>query len=463
MALRTLMLRKRLDEARKSLEELRAANDFEKREAELEEAINEANTDEEKAAVEGEVDKFEAEKKDFEEKEANLDAEVRQLEADLAAAEEAQKEVDQTRAKTPVATPEEVRKETNKMETRQFFNMTHEERDKFFADENVKGFLARVRAMKGQSRSVSGVDLLIPTVVLTLIRQNIERYSKLINRVNLKPVKGKARQNVMGLIPEAVWTEMCANLNELDFTFGGVEVDGYKVGGFVPVCNATLEDSDDIDLASEIITGIGQAIGLSLDKAILYGTGTKMPKGIITRLVETKQPASDTSTIPWKDLHASNVLSIAANKTGTAFFKELVIDSGAAKGKYSRGAKFWAMNDTTYTKVLAESLGFNAAGAVVAGVQATMPVVGGDIVVLDFVPDDVIIGGYGDLYLLAQRDGIKAESSEHAQFIQDNTVFKGTARYDGLPVIAEAFVAIGINGVTPTATMTFAADTANNG
>ena len=41
-------------------------------------------------------------------------------------------------------------------------------------------------------------------------------------------------------------------------------------------------------------------------------------------------------------------------------------------------------------------------------------------------------------------------------------MFKGTARYDGQPTIAEAFVAIGINGVTPNATMSFAADTANS-
>ena len=38
---------------------------------------------------------------------------------------------------------------------------------------------------------------------------------------------------------------------------------------------------------------------------------------------------------------------------------------------------------------------------------------------------------------------------------------KGTARYDGVPVIAEGFVAIGVNSVTPDATMTFAEDEAN--
>ena len=95
--------------------------------------------------------------------------------------------------------------------------------------------------------------------------------------------------------------------------------------------------------------------------------------------------------------------------------------------------------------------------------NGTMPVVGGVAEVLSFIPDNVIIGGYFELYLLAERADVRLAQSEHVRFIQDQTVFKGTARYDGLPVIAEAFVAIGINGVTPTAAMTFAADTANSG
>ena len=454
MALRALMLRKRLDEAKKSLEELRASNDFEKREAELEQAINEAETDEEKQAVEEEVEKFEAEKKEFEEKESKLDEEVRKLESDLAEVEKAQE--------TPAQTVVEQRKEIHKMETRKFFRMNAQERDAFFANDEVKAFLQRMRDMKGQNRSVSGADLTIPTVVLDLIRENIMEFSKLVNRVRLRQVPGRARQAVMGAIPEAVWTEACGILNELNISFGGVEVDAYKVGGYIAICNATLEDSD-INLALEFITALGQAIGLALDKAILYGTGTKMPLGIVTRLVQTEQPSGYDSTIPWVDYHTSNVKTIANNKTGVDFFKELVKAAGNAKGKYSRGIKFWAMNETTYTAVVAEALSINAAGAIATGIQATMPVIGGDIVVLDFIQDNVIIGGYGDLYLLAERAGTTIGQSEHAEFIQDNTVFKGTARYDGLPVIANAFVAIGIAGATPSASMTFAEDTANQG
>ena len=132
------------------------------------------------------------------------------------------------------------------------------------------------------------------------------------------------------------------------------------------------------------------------------------------------------------------------------------------KSKYSRGEKVWVMNDATYTKLVAAAVTVDSNGRIVAGMNGTMPVIGGVIEVLDFIPNDVIIGGYFDLYLLAERAGAKFASSEHAFFIQDATVFKGTARYDGQPVIAEGFVAIGINGVTPNATMTFAPDNANS-
>jgi hypothetical protein len=119
------------------------------------------------------------------------------------------------------------------------------------------------------------------------------------------------------------------------------------------------------------------------------------------------------------------------------------------------------MNETTYTKLVAEAVSINAAGAIASGIGGTMPVVGGDIEVLNFIPDNVILSGYYDLYILVERAGTKFASSEHVRFLADQTVFKGTARYDGAPAIAEAFVAIGINATTPNSTMTFPTDTAN--
>lgn len=328
--------------------------------------------------------------------------------------------------------------------------------------EDVKGFVATIREAITNTRALTNAGLLIPDVVMGVLRENVIDYSKLYRHVNAQYVPGTARIPVMANVPEAVWTEMCAILNELDLGFGLVDTDGYKVAGYFTLCNAMAEDAGD-ELIVSVVDALGQSIGLALDKAILYGTGTKMPLGIVTRLVQTAKPSDYPDTaLAWEDLHTSNVLSItAANSTGLKLYQSLVKDMGAAKGKYSRGEKFWAMNETTYTALIAEGMSVNAAGVIASGIDGTMPVVGGIVETLSFIPDNVIVGGYGDLYFLAERQGTRITSSEHARFIQDQTVYKGVARYDGEPVIPAGFVVIGINGTTPNATMTFAPDTAN--
>lgn len=456
MALKALMLRKQINEKNKILEQLREKDgEFQTREAELERSIEEASTEEEMTAVGEAMDQFEQDKKEHEQQKATLEKEVGDLENQLQELEKEQP--------APQQQPEARKdKKIMNLNTRtKFFGMNVQERDAFLARDEVKSFLQRTREMKNQNRSVSGADLLIPTVVLELIRENIAEFSKLYKHINVRRVPGKARQTIMGTIPEAVWTEMCGKINELSLNFNAVEVDGYKVGGFIPICNAILEDSD-IALASEIISALGKAIGLALDKAILYGTGTKMPLGIVTRLAQASEPENYPGNArPWKNLSDTNLLVISG-KTDAALFKEMVKASGAAKGKYSSGNRFWVMSDSTKANLTANALSINAAGAIVSGMNESMPVIGGAIETLDFIPDGVIIGGYGSNYLLAEREGASMAQSEHVRFLEDQTVFKGTARYDGIPVIAEAFVAIGINGTKPSAdAVTFTEDSAN--
>lgn len=460
MALKALMLRKKINEAKKSLDALRSKDaDFAAREAEIEKSIDEAETEEERSAVEEEIDSFQTEKAEHEEAKGKLEKQIEDLESDLAE-EEKKQETD------PAPEPEpEARKDDKKMNYRsKFFGaMDAQRRADIFASEDVKNYLGEVRTAIREKRAITNVGLTIPEVFIGLLRENIIGYSKLYKHVNVVSINGDGRQVIMGTIPEAVWTDCCANLNELSLTFNDVEVNCWKVGGYFAVCNANLEDSD-IDLASELLSAIGQGIGLALDKAILYGTGTRMPQGVMTRLVQTAAPADYPATArPWADLHTSNIKSHAASVTGTALIQQIVLDSGAAKGKYSRGEKTWVMNETTYTALMAATVATDASGNIVSGVSDRMPVIGGGIEVLPFVPDNVIIGGYFDLYLLAERAGQKFATSEHVRFLQDQTVMKGTARYDGKPSIAEGFVAIGINGVTPNATMSFAADAANPG
>ncbi len=465
MALKVLMLKRERDGLNKQLTELREqADGFDAREGELAEAINELAddaTEEEKAAVEEAVAAFEEEKTETNEKIQSLEDRVSKIEEEIAAEEAAQGGDPEPE---PAADPDEGQRNTGgKIEmvrAKNFRNMADADVRTLMEREDVKSFLSEIRTAIKEKRAITGAGLLAPEVFIGIIRENLQNYSKLYKHVQVRQISGDGRQVVMGAIPEAVWTDCCGILNELDLVLSDVEVACWKVGGIFDICNANLEDSD-VNLADELLTALGQAIGLALDKAIVFGLGTRMPKGIFTRLAETEAPADYPATArPWADLHSTNI--ITTNKEGIELFAEILTGSAAAKGRYSRGEKVWVMNETTYTYLKAQGLAVNAAGAIVSAVDGAMPVVGGIVEVLDFMPDYVVVGGYMDLYLLAERSGIRLDQSEHAMFIQDRTVFRGTARYDGVPSIAEGFVAIGVNGTTPSASdISFAPDTAN--
>jgi HK97 family phage major capsid protein len=429
------MAKRKIDKLTEALAALEAkAEELKTRESELETAIAEADTEEEQTAVSEEVTAHETAT-------TENNAAIEEARAAIEAAKAELAEIEKNTPAPAAPVPADTTREVNTMPimTRRFIDYNEQERGAFVAREEVKSFLDQVRtAMK--TRAITGGELTIPTIMLPLIHAEAEKSSKLLRHVRVVNVSGNARQTIMGDVPEGVWTEMCGKINEGGITFTDVEVDGYKIGVFVPVCNALLEDND-VNLASELISAMGQGIGYGLDKAIVFGTGTKMPTGMANGIT---------------------VKTNLGSVTGAKLFAAIL--TAAASAKHERGDLVWIMNKATRLKLVAEAMSFNAAGAIVTGVNNTMPVVGGEIVEEDFVKDNEIIVGYGQRYLLARRAGTTVKTSEHARFIEDQTVFKATARYDGKPVFADAFIALGL-GAAPTAQLDanhpFPADTAN--
>ena len=470
MALRSIMLRREIERKEAELAALHEHDaEIQTREAELETAIAEVETDEQRDAMNAEIETFETERSAHADAVAALETKLEELRGQLEAEEAKAPPAAENRTADNAADTEERRNPTMNninirslpMSQRALDAFPMEQRQAMVQQPDMQNFLTQLRSMRGQTRGIQGGELTIPVVMLDLIAENMYRYSKLLNRVRVRNVTGEARQTVAGVVPEAVWTEMCGVINELTFVFNQVTLDGYKVAGFIPVCNALLDDND-VNLAGVIVEMLTEAVGLAMDKAILYGTGTKMPLGIVTRLAQQSQPENyPANARAWADLHTSNIKSISNDLTGTAFWAALQTDVAAAYNKYARGEMFWAMNSKTYAKLKAKAIATNLDGAFVAMIGGSLPIVSGDIDILEFMPDNDIVGGFGDLYLVGLRQGMTIESSREVQFIQDNTVFKGKMRADGVPVIAEAFVAINIAGSTPATSMTFAADGAN--
>ena len=345
---------------------------------------------------------------------------------------------------------------------------TKEIRERMLAASGADGVRAfGQEIIEMQRRGVNNAEYSVPTELLPLLQEMIDGYSKLKKYMATKTTSGESRQNFLLGTPEAVWTENKASLNELDLSFGQVTIDAYKVGGFIPIHNSTIDDVENISAIA--LDLIAQSIAIAEDKAMLFGDGVKRPVGIATRLAATTKPAwwgeEEGEFVNLKNTHTGHVST--AGIEGIALFQEIMGVLGNAEQKYNASSEglFWAMTRQTWMKLEAHLLGFNSAGALVSGMNMQMPLIGGDIVIMNksVMKDNDIIGGYGSMYMWGDRTGVKLKVADQTRALQDQTVFIGTQRADGRPKSGEGFAAFSLSTEGPTLTATFAEDKANQG
>lgn len=472
-ALRVLVLNSEITALRAQLTPLEQTRDgFAAREEQLRQAlseITETSTDAERSAVSAAVDAFENDRS------ANA-AEIARIqgEIDTRSAEIARLEAEQSPppASNPAVSNSDTRNNDNHERSfvpmnntteRRWFGLTYAERDALMQSEQVRTFLQTIREARAQQRSVSGGELGIPDGFLPILRDLTYQESKFLRYCFTTSFRGTTRQNVAGVAPEAIWTEMTDRLNELDINFWQLTMDGFMVGGYLAVPNSILMDDSDLQLATTILQALASSLAKAIDKSIWFGTGEKMPVGIITRLAAQTKPAWwGSQQGDFTDLHTSNILKLdLAAKNGVEFFRPLVAALAVAKPDYSNGTVIWVMNRKTHMDIQSRALAFNDAAALVAGVSNSIPIVGGEIVEWEVMPDNEIAGGYMSLYRSVEREGTTIESNTNVRWLENQTCFKGMQRRDGKPAIGEAFVLVNYGNVEPTKTTTFGKDRAN--
>ena len=406
MALRQLILNKKIKERSALLTQLRADEDkLKDEEKELEVALDEAETDEEVKVVEETADELEKKIKEKADEIKKLEDEKAELETELAEIEDEQPEEKEDGEKRKMAKKVQTRNNADVMTIRESLQI-----------ENVRSFYQNIANAMVEKRSLTGAEKVVPTEVIDRIESKLGDYSTLINEVTVEKIGGTGRAVIAGDIPEAVWFEIGKKaLDELEDKLDGVELDGFGLGGYVAVPNIIIENSL-INLASHVEDRLAKAIAKALDKAILKGTGTKQPTGVVVSAPVANKVTSD-GTIT--DLIAK-LAKVDTDGTG--------------------GEVIAVMNRATYySKIVPKTLAV-AANGVLTGSYA-LPF---RVVLSAYADDNTIVFGDFKQFLLAQRSEIRVESSTEVQFTSDNTVFKGVGFYDGKATKAEAFAVVTI-------------------
>ncbi|WP_163102259.1 phage major capsid protein [Peribacillus alkalitolerans] len=414
MALKQLMLNKKIEQRKSALNELQKVDeDFERRSQELEQSINEAESEEEVSTVESEIEKLENEKSEHGQKKSVLEVEIAELEGEL----------EQLNSKVPTKQKRSNDKGAvegmNKLQVRELLKT-----GEYYKRSEVADFYEQFKNL----RAVTGGELTIPEVVVNRIMDIMGDFTTLYPLVDKIQVKGTTRILVDTDTTAATWIEQSGALATGNVgTITNVDFDGFKVGKVTFVDNYLLQDSI-INLDAYVTKKIARAIALALDLAILKGTGAanKQPDGIIPQ-------------IP-----AENLKNVPSNAKLVEFVKPIgLIDSGAD----SVGEIVAVMKRSTYyNRFLEFSINVNAQGEVVGKLPnlKNPDLLGLRVVFNNNMDDDKVL--YGDFaqYTLVERESITIDNSEHVKFVEDQTAFRGKGRFDGKPVKKDAFVLVTI-------------------
>jgi HK97 family phage major capsid protein len=420
MALKQLMLTKKIEQRKAALNELlEKETGLQTRSAELEKAIEEAQTDEEVKTVEEEVEKLEAEQKELGEKKSKLEGEIAELEGEL-------EQLNSKEPKNNERGKDVMGKRSRQVNQQEYFTREVEE---FYSELRSR---LKMRA-NGQvlPPGEAGAELVIPDIVVNRIRERIGDYTTLYPLVDKITAGGRVKLILDVDTGEATWLDQRGALPESDDSaLTAVEFDGFKVGRVVYIDNSLLEDSI-INLDDYLTKRIARSIAKALDKAILKGEGAaqKQPEGIIPKLPPENQV------------------------TAAPKYEELIPLLGLIDTGEDASGEIVAIvhRQTYYAKLATLSLHVNAEGKdVVMLPNLSQPnFLGLRVVFNNYMPKDAILFGVLDKYTLVERESTRVDMSAHYKFREDQTAVRGVGRYDGKPVMPEAFVLVTLQDEVP--------------
>jgi len=218
------------------------------------------------------------------------------------------------------------------------------------------------------------------------------------------------------------WTEEGAALAESEAKFGRIVLQASKLACRCDVPNELLQDSI-VSFAAFIDNILPAAIAWFEDTAFMTGNGVGQPLGVLLSpaLVSVAKEAGQLAdTIAWE-----NIVNMYSRMLPA-----------------SLGSAVWVANLDTFPALATMSLAIGTGGSAIwlnNGVQGPpMTILGRPVIFTEKVPT---LGGAGSgkdisfidfgYYLIGDRMEMRAESSIHAQFTTDQTVYRIIERVDG--------------------------------
>lgn len=277
------------------------------------------------------------------------------------------------------------------------------------------------RALTTASNSAGAA---VPTETLNRIIDKLRQTSALFPLVNVSYVPGNLSLVVANAKNAAAWKAEGTDGTPADDTVTEVSLTGYELIKLVEIsaaASAMTIDAFEAYIASEI----GRQMAIAVENAILNGTGSGQPTGILTGITW-----NTTNSTTW-------------TAGGAVDYDNLVDGLALLPTMYHNNAVF-VMNRAMLFGGIRKIKSTDDVPIFTYNPQdpARNAILGYPVIVDDQMPDDTILLGDMSYYYWNFAQAPQIETSREAAFKSGKITYRGLAVADGKPALAEAFVKI---------------------
>lgn len=261
----------------------------------------------------------------------------------------------------------------------------------------------------------------VPTRTLNKIVDRLRQTSILFPRVTVSYVPGNLSIVVANAKNAAAWKAEGTNGVVGNDTVTNITLNGFELIKLVELSAAA--EAMTIDAFEDYISAeLGRQMSIAVENAILTGTGTGQPLGILPGVTWN---AGNSATWP------AGGLNYDALVDGLALLPTLYHNNAAfVMNRQTLFGGVRKIKDTAQQPVFA----YNAQDA------ARNSILGYPVIVNDYMPDNTILIGDLSYYYFNFAKTPTIEASREAAFSSGKVVYRGLAVADGKPALTEAFV-----------------------
>ncbi|OUM85693.1 MAG: hypothetical protein BAA01_09500 [Bacillus thermozeamaize] len=264
----------------------------------------------------------------------------------------------------------------------------------------------------------------VPTTTLNKIIDKLRQTSALFPRITVSYVPGNLSLVVANAKNAAAWKAEGTDGTPADDTVVSVNLAGYELIKLVEIsaaAQAMTIDAFEAYIASEI----GRQMAIAVENAILNGTGSGQPTGILTGITWDANNSHEWaagSAITYDDLVDGLALLPTMYHPNAVFvMNRKMLFGGVRKIKTDDKQPIFTYNPQD---------------------AARNSILGYPVIVDDYMPDNTILLGDFSYYYWNFAQAPTIETSRDAGFRSGKVVYRGLAVADGKPALAEAFVKI---------------------